>query len=122
MKRNADGMTPYNLRNGIASAPQFETTRVSFVSRTVVNTYMKRNIIKLMERKCGNSDRCIGKKEEDFVVDDVVSSEDPPLVCTTFFLWIGRIGPLYSPPPLGIPNTNSKYFGFSCEQWLKLYL
>ena len=30
----AHGMTPYSFRKGMASAPQLETTNVSFVSRT----------------------------------------------------------------------------------------
>ena len=79
MKRNAVGMTAYNLRYGIASAPQFETTSVSLVSRTVVNTYMKRNINKLMDKKCGSSDRDIGKKEDG---DDGDDGDDVFLVST----------------------------------------
>ena len=51
MNAVAHGMTAYNFKNGIASAPQLLTTNVSFVSRTVVKTYMNRNIMNDIEKK-----------------------------------------------------------------------
>ena len=56
----AHGITAYSFRNGMASAPQLDTTRVSLVSLTVVKTYMNRNIITDMQAKCGSSDLLIG--------------------------------------------------------------
>lgn len=60
MNMAAQGMTPYSLRKGMASAPQLDTTRVSLVSRTVVKTYMKRNIRMDIDRKWGSSALEIG--------------------------------------------------------------
>ena len=80
MKAVAHGMTPYSFRKGIASAPQFDTTRVSFVSLTVVKTYMKRNIMNDMDMKWGSSDGETGNLEEMWEDDDDIDDDDVDVV------------------------------------------